>query len=464
MTPPPSSQAPHLATNYSAPKEVVRTPTPTNSHLSSPPPTVKAPSSTHPNMATPSAPELISHLSVEELREQLQDATIATREAKASAAHANLQLNLLRFEYNEAKQRMEVELEMKAKEVEVLRNQTPRFNNSLVTPVTPNPHSFALSPNDQQFVILRNRCTALEIENDNLKAQVEDLETHWKDKECDLLEENQRLRDRIRDNRRHINQIRQANGLPDASPSSIFATPRTAGRPTQPISSGQSHSKPRPDDQISALLLADQMLSQESNTTPSTPTPHQARRGPYAHHRGTHSLSSLPSTPLQARSVPQPPRAPALFQTPTTTRSPQVPQTAPAPRHRRRESRDSTISASELEEGAETNPFDDNTSSVADPGEVTESRASQEAANILRKSSSFGRTQTASSSQRSLDVPKTSGLLQSKLYGQVTKPGVGVAKRKPSASPVGSNGSPTKKGRAGGVGLGIGGLSDVRRT
>lgn len=456
MTPPPSSQAPHpTAHNSSAPKDPVRTPTPTHSHLSSPPPTVKAVNALPNSMASQSNQEKIGDLSIEELREKLEEALISCHDAKASAAHAKLQLNLLQFQYSEDVKRKDVELDMVRKEVEVLRNQTPRPNGSLITPVTPHPHPLAtLSPDDEQNVILRNRCTALEIENDNLRGQLEDVETHWQEREQELLEENRRLRERIRDNRKHINQIRQANGLPDGTPGSIFTTPRTVGRVTQPPSSAFSTSKSRGDDAFSALLLADQVLSQEANTTPSTPTPHQPRRSLHGHHRGTHSLSSLPTTPLQARSSPQSARRQALYHTPTTTRTPQAPQTAPVSRHRRRESRDSTISASELDDHVNARD-DDDVSSAPDLDEVAESRASQEAASLLRKSSSFGRPPTASSSQRSIHVPKTSGLLQSKIVGQVTKPG--ASKRKPSGSPAASSASPMKKGRSEGIGLGIGG-------
>lgn len=95
-------------------------------------------------------------------------------------------------------------------------------------------------------------------------------------------------------------------------------------------------------------------------------------------------------------------------------------------------------------------------SSVADHEDLPESQASQEARNMLRKSASFGKTSSARSSQRTEAVTKSSGLLQTKIYGPIKKVGGGgsAVKRK-----VTDGGSPisTKKARANtGVGLGIG--------
>ena len=449
MTPPPSSQAPQLPASGTAAKDPVRTPTPTHSHLSSPPPTVKA--TAHHNMALQANERQTSDMTVEELRERLEEVTMSARTAKASAAQATLQFNLLQIQYSEEVKRKDVELDMVRKEVEVLRNRTPRVHSSLITPTTPSLHPpVAFSPIEQQNDILRNRCIALELEIDDLKSRLEDAEDYHKDRERDLLEETRRLRERIRENRKHFNLIRQANGLPDASPSSISNTPRSVGTMKQTPSSAFSTTKPRGDDAVSALLLADQVLSQEANSTPSTPTPHQSRRGVYHHHRGTHSLSSLPSTPLQARSVPQSARNQA-FNTPAPIRYPPDPPTAPASYYRRRESRDSTISADDLDALQEDDAF-----SSQGPGEVTMSQASQEAASMLRKSTSVGRG-SERSSQRTVEAPRSSGLLQTKLYGQVTKPKASGGKRKPSGSPAASNASPTKRGRGEGVGLGIGG-------
>ena len=404
------------------------------------------------------AQESIADLSVEEMRQRLEDAGLETRKAKASAASANLQYNLLCLEHSEALKRKDVELDMLRKDVEVLRSRMPHHDGSLVTPMSPTAQPVALSPNDQQFIIWKNRCTALEIENENLRAKLDDLMNHWTEERRDLVEENRRLRDRIRDNRRHINQIRAANGLPEGTPASAFMTPRTNDRFTQPPSSGQmySSSKRPGDGAFDVLLAAGQALSQEANTTPSTPTPHQNRRSQHGHHRATHSLSSLPSTPIQARSVPHSARTADFYHTPAVARMSQVPATAPVQRQRRRESRDSTISATDLDEQAQE-------ASISSPeldSTVTESRASQEAANLLRKSGSFPNSFDDQSRSSRSDLGKSHGLLQQKLYGQVTKPG--LTKRKPSGNPSGM--SPTKKGRGEPVGLGIGGWSDVKRS
>ena len=389
---------------------------------------------------------------VEGLRTRLQSTTDALERAKVSISHARMQYNLLWIEHQEAQNRAEVELDMAHKEVQVLCERQQPANKSMVTSMTPNARSAFPSPSDQEVAALRNRCAALQIENDKLNDRVEEMDADWSDRVKDLERENLMLRDRIRNNRNHINQIRAAGGLPSLTPSNTYATPRTGGRAALPTPSTQpgSSSKLQGHSAFDQLLLADQMLSsQEQATAPSTPTPH-SRRG-HGHQRGAQSLSSLPTTPLQARSVPQHP-----YYTPSAARTPQAPHTAPALRHRRRESRDSTISASDAGD-EDANVF----GSSPDTAEVVPSRASQEAASMLRKSWS---TATPSGSQERREVPKSSGMLQSKLgnYAKVTKPGISGGKRKPSSSPVASQASPTKKGRGEGVGLGIGGWETRR--
>ena len=446
MTPPPSSQAGLASTGH---RDLMRTPTPTHSHLSSPPPTVKGGPSHHVSvMATiPDADETTPDF-VGELRVQLADKIAELQRARAITAHTNIQFTFLWAEHNEFKKRMDVELEMSRKEVEVLRERELEQRASLVVPMTPNARPAFPSPSDQELIALRNRCAALQIDNDKLRDRIDDLADYWPDRERDLLREIKMLRNRIRENRIHFNMIRAAGGPrpPNNIAYVVDDAPSRASRQT-PLSQPVASNKRRGLEAIDQILLADRLLSQNANTTPSTPTPHSRR----SHHRGAQSLSSLPSTPTQPRSIPQSSRNPNYYQTPISARTPQVPQTAPILRGRL-ESRDSTISASDVSRDGET--FEGEDPSVSDSGAVVESRASQEAASILRKSTSFG---------RSVETSKSSGLLQTKIYGKVTKPALRSGERKPSASPIASQASPTKK-RNEGVGLGIGRWPEGKRV
>ncbi|KAI9668777.1 MAG: hypothetical protein M1831_000846 [Alyxoria varia] len=464
MTPPPSSQLAQMP-----PSVGPKSPTPAQStqsaqsQLSSPPPTFftfrKDGNVREPALQFFSEDQLVN-ADVEELRKMLNEISIQASESKKNAAHHTLQYRLLAMESSEAMNRMEVELQMSMKEVEVLQAQRTQQgkqgeNNdpALATPVMSDKRlpSASMSPADHQLTALRDKCKLLEIENGELGDRYNDLKALMLEREKEAKEEITALRDRIRDNRKNFNRLRNAN--PDGSPFSAVTTPRApnsreprgghfatpmTGR--TPGTGGSRANNAAGSEPFAALLLADQVLnSQETATTPSTPTPHsRARKTPNtsnAHHRGSQSLSSLPTTPLQARSVPASARAgypgPQPFATPrqnqAVPRTPPMPMTAPQPKGQsrgttqhyaqhgrapvikqqsRRRSRDSTISVSE-DEGPEApavlgNPYvlDDseednqnkNTNQSAQhfarDEPITESQASQEARSMLRKSAS----------------------------------------------------------------------------
>ena len=455
MTPPPSSQTPHP----SLPQ--IRTPTPTHSHLSSPPPTTKGPTTTRltseKGVGTFTSDQ-IRDANMEELRQMVTVASAESREARASAAHYSLQYQLLGLESSEAMKRMAVELEMKEKEVRVLQQAVykrgPGFSStsdqSMPTTVTvPSPGS------EKMLVRLRSVCEELEAENETLRRRLEDAKAALLEREDTLYEENERLRDRIRDNRKHTNLIREA-----ASGEGVTHSV------ADPLLPAIGTLKERESDGLATLLEAGQALSHEPATAPSTPVP--KKRAQPGHSRTSQSLSSLPTTPH--RSVPAPNRySGPYYITKSNMQTPIAPRTAPQPRvQKRRESRDSTISASDSEEGG---PRSVVSLQPGDSDWIGESPASQEAARLLRQHrrrelEQRGRTQVAHSPS-STAARKSSDMLQSKLYGyQITKPGAGqgeMIKRRfyddgspPSARPL-------KKPRIGeGVGLGIAGVSPTR--
>ncbi|KAF2731780.1 hypothetical protein EJ04DRAFT_514342 [Polyplosphaeria fusca] len=448
MTPPPSSQLPN-------PRAVARTPTPPTPQLTSPPPTTKLPSqpSVLADTAAVYSQDQINNASQDELIAMVNDLSSALRDVRLSAAHYKLQYNMAVMESEEAASRMAVELAMAQREIDVLQQAEERRRNNMVSPA----QSFHESPVNPANAILMSelnrQCHLLGTENERLQNELEQQIQVTQHREGELYsarEENDRLKTRIRKNRDHIAPflpfLEQMND--QGSPRSLFGTPqqptpRHRGNRVPPPLSAESTRGP---NNFEALLLADKMLSQETATAPSTPTRSHAPRSRFGHNRGTHSLSSLPQTPNRHSHL-----RPEVPRTPPTFAAVNIPQSAPAhyhtkPVHARRESSNSTITASSVdEEEAFTEREDD---------EVQESQASQMATSMLRRIPPPKHASAPSS--------QSSKLLQSKLYGQIKKsssmnrPSELDKKRLQSAE---HHGSPTKKGRIDrGVGLGIGGL------
>jgi hypothetical protein len=312
-------------------------------------------------------------------------------------------------------------------------------------------HSYQDSANAANAIMmseLSRQNQLLQNENEEMRDlydQQKRLTEHREGEIASLVEENDRLKTRIRMNRDHIAPLLEQ--MEHNSPRSVYGTPHQAtprnrvSRVPPPLSNdarGQSN--------FEALLLADKMLSQETNTAPSTPNRAQMPRSRFGHHRGAQSMSSLPQT--QNRRIAQPraevPRTPPAY-IPIT-----IPQSAPPAHyaqkqaHGRRQSSNSTITASSIdEEEAYTDREED---------EVQESQASQVATSMLRRA--------PNSKMPAPSQPAT--LIQSKIFGQVKK-GHGLTrsgeleKRRLQSSE--HRDSPTKRGRVDqGVGLGLGGM------
>jgi hypothetical protein len=442
ITPPPSSQVPQLT------KHVLRTPSPPLSQLTSPPPTNRPFS--HPYGAQtitdlPSSDE-VENASIEDLRNMVENMSIALREARASAAHFKLQHNMLLTDSTEATKRMEVELQLTQREVEVLQEVEERRRHEYISPAQQAGTSALIED-------LNRQCMLLHGENEQLRESLARTIQSLEDTDsvlANLREENARLRHRIRTNREHMNGI--LDSVSDGSPRSVFGTPHRPSyhtTPRHPPTSRLMMTQPREPGAFEALLLADKVLnSQETATAPSTPkaTPLKHRLG---HTRNTHSLSSLPTTPTR-RPMPHT----SVLRTPphltTIQEPPSVGQNRPphftlasagASTTHRRASSDSTISASSV---------DDNTKlhyegSEGEEDDIPPSQASQLASSMLRH--------TPKSSQGKLT--------QSRIVGRVTKPGVSSSaesEKRRMTSFGGDVGSPSKRGRVGGsaVGLGIG--------
>ena len=440
MTPPPSTQIP------TADPPITRTPAQAASVLSSPPPTSRAA-----EVVAPSATSTISvtenHIFAADLNELRSIASNLVRdlkETRTSVAHHKFQYEMACIENSENAARMAVELSMAQREVDVLQGNEVRRQEAAAVMNTPSWQSANSSPYDASYVNdLVRRIQGLNAENhrsQNMLKHAKRIITDQDGEISSLLEQNDQLRSRIRENREHVNRMRRANGL------GIFeATPRSEGLTTPYQQTPIRHNAHAPNSQsIDTLLLADRMLSEASRTQTSRP-----RSG---HTRNAHSVPSVPSTPSRTRTLTA--ASAANFRTPQApskaAASISAPHTAPVARykpiarhhHHKRANSESTISETD----------DDRTNEgISDNDEVPESQASRSATDLLRRS--------MTSSQNSAGGKPNS--FQTKLYGQVKKPmmekqAVGEKRKmdmdmEEAAVPI----SPSKKGRTGSIGLGI---------
>jgi len=288
------------------------------------------------------SPEQIANGSLEELRSMVTGVISECRQARTEIAHHKFQYKMLQDEYCQAKDRMNLEMFFMQKDVEV-KSRKEEPIGQLATPAL-SATGRAMSPGRQLVLDLRNTCQIFELENDELRHRLHDAKTVLLEREDSMVEENERLRKRIRQNRKHVNLFRSVQ-LTTESPVSTFATPFVT-----PVRRNQrlpEHSRAG-GDRFDALLLADQVLNQEAaNSAPSTPhakhaVPQRSRAAPASPHTPRHA-SFKAFGPYYVH----PAKQGSLYATPT--------KADPTPiRHhhgrRRRESRDSTISASDLED------------------------------------------------------------------------------------------------------------------
>jgi hypothetical protein len=435
-------------------KHILRTPSPRTPLPSTPPPTNRPlahqHTSSHVQVSDLPTTEQVDMASLEELRLMVGHLGIAVREARTAAAHFKLQHNMLILDSEKASERMAVELEMTQREVEVLQEAEERRRAEYMGPAQANANAAVISD-------LNRHCQLLQSENEEFRDVLGRAARDIEDRDGQILslrEENQRLRHRIKQNREHMNGL--LDSVSDGSPRSIMATPhRTPHQHTTPRHLVSARAQMMPSSQgrepgaFEALLLADRVLnSQETATAPSTPRTHPLKHR-VGHTRNTHSLSSLPSTPSRhplhtSTALRTPPQLTSIMEPPSVGQ--------PLPPHfalaagstRRRASSDSTITASSIDER-------EGQMSGSDDDAIPESQASQAATSMLRR--------TPNSSQQS-----KGRLTQSKILGKVTKPSaVGqvadVEKRRLAGygtDHVGQQGSPSKKSRVDGAGVGLG--------
>lgn len=444
-TPPPSSQ---LLPDSQLDPAPVRTPSPPTPQLTSPPPTAKLSNTTA--LADAAAAVLYSHdqvdnASANELRSMVDHLTNALRDMRLSAAHYKLQHNMAVIESQEAASRMAVELAMAHRELDVLQQAEAKRRRAAATP-EPSHAESANAANAILMAEMNRQNRILQAENAQLRDMFEQqkrLTEHREGELVSLIDENDLLKSRIRKNRDHMAPLLEQMHE-HGTPRSTFGTPHQP-TPRRLHRTPHSNEHMRGPNNFEALLLADKMLSQETATAPSTPRTAAYASKSRGHLRGAQSMSSLPNTPNR-RSHPyaRPPRTPPSYMPAAVphTAPPAHPQQKPA--HERRQSSNSTITATSVdEEEACTDREDDR---------INESQASQMASSMLRNAPP----------PREMHAPPSTNLVQSKIFGHVKKGNSSARpkefeKRRPASTT--QQGSPRKR-VDNGVGLGIGGLRE----
>ena len=376
-------------------------------------------------LADASKEELIVMLGVALTEQEKLDVT--AKEARMSAAHYKLQHNLLTIETEEATKRMEVEHEMTRREVVLLQHATQDRGEP---------------PSPGFLTKIRSYCESLEDENNQLLRRLKQAKKLMESQEDEierLKEKNLQFKQRIRENREHLNTLRSPGGIfhsasPKTSSHSYPATPqqyRATPKQTPMTSRSARQVRNHSQEPFAALLLADRVLSQENNSEPSTPVLQRRTELPTTpgsrHNRAVQSMSSIPNIPPTARSgTAHSTLLPAVQFIPTIDRAARHGLTPPQPsRDRRRKSRDSTISASDTEELARAAMG----AYRGESEEVHESQASQSATEMLRVDPRESFEVAASRTNTPTPITDKSSLLQSRILGPVTKSAAEKRKR-----------------------------------
>ncbi|KAK5708928.1 hypothetical protein LTR17_020256 [Elasticomyces elasticus] len=448
--PKPQSKPPTRSTRAS------KTPTPPIS----PPPTIEAAAAPPKPLTTTMTPTEISTASPETLRAQITSLQRQLQETKTTtSAHHTLQLHMLAQESSAALERLAVEARMERHENEIIHLSSQRHAKA-VEKQQPSLPEGCIAVNRDLYLRMGNEIRELRDANQSWREAHAGLERVVGRQESEIASLGDKvtlMRERIRENREHLNRVRGAgnNNISTPSRASLYGTPqRSQG--------------------LEALLQASEMTGLQP----------QSKRKAGGHTRNTHSLSSLPPTTPQ-RKPPGPP--PMAFMTPSNRRTvAKVPATAPMPRtsalrtptnvysqpvlpipQRERAGSDGTVSASDSDDeivgdgmGGEGEDSEAETDILGhgdaadDAVEINESRASQAASQMLRAS------QQDDSGMKTSFASSGEALRQTKLFGAITKgnvqqAGVGLegglaAKRKRSEEDVG----------VARVGLGISGVRD----
>jgi chromosome segregation ATPase len=172
----------------------------------------------------------VNSASAEELRSMVNSLSNALRDMRLSAAHYKLQYSMAVMESQESASRMAVELAMAQRELDVLQQAEEKRRTAIAMP----DQSYQESANAANAIMLsemNRQNQMLQSENEELRDlfdQQKRLTEHREGELASLMEENDRLKTRIRENRAHIAPLLEQ--IEQSSPRSNFGTPH---QPTQ---------------------------------------------------------------------------------------------------------------------------------------------------------------------------------------------------------------------------------------
>ncbi|CAD0094993.1 unnamed protein product [Aureobasidium vineae] len=255
---------------------------------------VATPSSSSPTPA--SEPLILSEYHVQqaqpdELRAMVARLMPLLQEARSEAAHHKLQYQMLAIETNEAMERIRVEMDMAQRETELLGNTNDPVEPRIIQQSDPSIRRV----HADIWKSMVEETQSLKSQNAQLEQIVSQHKRMVVQQESEIATLNDRItlyRERLRENRSHLNRYRRAAGFLESP------------RKSQSVQSSPWTTHERDQPPFAALLHASDLMSGRSPTTPQTPT----RR------RRAASITSMP------------------YETPQTlqsTRYLQVPQTAP---------------------------------------------------------------------------------------------------------------------------------------
>jgi hypothetical protein len=230
----------------------------------------------------------------DELRAIIGSLMPLLQEARTDAAHHKLQYRMLAIETTEAMERIQVEMDMAQRETDLLKTNNPVEPRILHADQEPDPSIRRVHADIWDAMVQETQ--SLKSQNAQLEQLVSQHKRMIVQQESEIATLNDRItlyRERLRENRSHLNRYRRAAGYPE---SPYKSSPHTARERDQPP--------------FAALLQASDLMSGRSPTTPRTPR--------------------TPQTPPRRRRAAS--ITPMPYQTPQTiqsTRYLQVPQTAP---------------------------------------------------------------------------------------------------------------------------------------
>jgi len=326
----------------------------------------------------------IEHADIEELRSIAKSLVNEITDARINTANARLQHHFLLLQTSQAAERAEVESQLSRRQVDFLRvkQSKPHLNSSSLAVQPPSAMNGIFAQNlkdlEQHNEALEELCDQLKREKELQAERIQSLSEH-----------NSLLVNRIRENREHFTKIRDRSPI-FPTPRETYTTPRRRGVYQRYQDDTPTHGP------FAALIAADQILSQETASVPSTPTKSHASRFKHGHKRSAQSLSSV-QTPKD-----RPTTSDGFLGSQLLLSAPSS-QLVTESAERERHDRDSTISISDDDRRIEHD-------------ELTQSQASSLATDMLRKNPS-----TFESLRQSQDVENSSSLLQSKIFGNVKK-------------------------------------------